>query len=149
MKDFPRKLNQRKEETKMKPMSPRMPSSDQYPLRFFSTRGIEMKLISREELKRKLDERENFKLAFVLGDWQYRAMHIPGSLNLYRPQDALKALDRDDEIVVYCSNEACPASIAAYYFLVDHGYKNVRRYAGGLVDWDNAGYPLEGEKVYA
>jgi rhodanese-related sulfurtransferase len=27
------------------------------------------------------------------------------------------------------------------------GYKNVRRYAGGIVDWEEAGYLLEGDFV--
>jgi rhodanese-related sulfurtransferase len=27
------------------------------------------------------------------------------------------------------------------------GYKNVRRYAGGIEDWKEAGYPLEGSFV--
>ena len=106
-----------------------------------------MQLISREELKEKLEQRKEFKLVFTLGEWQYRAMHIPGSLNLYQPREALTALDRDDEIVVYCSNELCYTSIFTYYFLVHHGFKNVRRYAGGLLDWDAAGYPAEGEMV--
>jgi rhodanese-related sulfurtransferase len=39
----------------------------------------------------------------------------------------------------------CLASIVAYHRLVDHGYTNVRRYAGGWVEWENAGLPLEGE----
>ncbi len=106
-----------------------------------------MKLISREELKEKLDKREEIKLVFVLGEWQYRAKHIPGSLNLYTAEEAPKMLDQDDEIVVYCSNDACRASFVAYYFLVNHGFKNVRRYVGGLQDWEDVGYPLEGEMV--
>jgi len=106
-----------------------------------------MRLISRQELLEKLDKREDFKLLFVLGEPQYRAKHIPGSLNLYRSQEALEVLDQDDEIVVYCSNEFCSASISAYNFLVGHGFKNVCRYAGGLLDWEDAGYPLEGEMV--
>jgi rhodanese-related sulfurtransferase len=104
-----------------------------------------MKLISREELKQKLDKKEDVKLAFVLGDWQYRAMHIPGSLNLNKPEEILNVLDQNDEIIVYCSNSACPASIFAYNFLVGQGFNNVRRYAGGLLDWESAGYSLEGE----
>jgi rhodanese-related sulfurtransferase len=108
-----------------------------------------MKLISREKLKERLDQKKDFKLVFTMGEWQYRAMHIPGSLNLYPPREALKALDRDDEIVVYCSNEVCYASVFTYYYLVSHGFKNVRRYAGGLLDWDAAGYPAEGEMVAA
>jgi rhodanese-related sulfurtransferase len=107
-----------------------------------------MKGISRRELKEKLDGRGDLKLVFVLGEWQYQAMHIPGSLHvpnllgLYQSDEALAGLDRDDEIVVYCSNDICPASISAYYLLVQRGFKNVRRYAGGLLDWQEAGYPL-------
>jgi rhodanese-related sulfurtransferase len=114
-----------------------------------------MRLISRPELKDKIDRWEDLKLVFVLGEWQYRAMHIPGSLNLpcspslYRSEDALKELDRDDEIVVYCSNRACHASISVYHFLVQRGYKNVSRYAAGLLDWQGAGYPLDGEMALA
>jgi rhodanese-related sulfurtransferase len=27
------------------------------------------------------------------------------------------------------------------------GYSKVRRYAGGIVDWEQAGYPMEGDFV--
>ena len=117
----------------------------QYVSRRPNTKEIPMNLISREELKEKLDNKEDFKLVFVMSDWHYRVKHIPGSLNLYKPEEALKALNQEDEIVVYCSNEACRASSFAYDFLVGHGFKNVRRYAGGLWDWETAGYPLAGE----
>jgi rhodanese-related sulfurtransferase len=56
----------------------------------------------------------------------------------------LAALGKNDEIVVYCTNPECLASVAAYRRLVDAGYTNVRRYAGGVVDWEDAGLPLEG-----
>jgi rhodanese-related sulfurtransferase len=106
-----------------------------------------MNLISREELKEKLDRGDDFKLVMTLGEWGYRAKHIPGSLNIYKPEQVREMLDLDDEIVVYCSNEACGASILAFNILEHDGYKNVRRYAGGLLDWEDAGYPLEGEMV--
>jgi rhodanese-related sulfurtransferase len=106
-----------------------------------------MNLISREELKIKLDRDEDIKLVFVLGEWQYLSQHIPGSLNIHRKEDVAEYLDMDDEIVVYCASEICPASIYAYHYLVSRGFKNVRRYAGGLEDWATAGYPLEGAKV--
>lgn len=115
---------------------------------------LTVRLISRAELKDKIDTREDLKLVFVLGEWQYRTMHIPGSLNLpcspslYSSEDALQELDRDDEIVVYCSNMACSASISVYHFLLQHGYENVSRYAGGLFDWQGAGYPLDGEEAH-
>ena len=106
-----------------------------------------MQLISRDELKRKLERKDQFKLVMALGTWEYRAKHIPGSLHFLTLQDARASLAQDDEIVVYCSNSACPASVFAYEYLVHHGYKHVRRYAGGILDWEEAGYQLEGEMV--
>ena len=106
-----------------------------------------MELISREELKEKLDRKDDFKLVMVLGDWQFRAMRIPGSLNISAPEIAHELLDLDDEIVVYCSNPACAASVIAFNQLTAHGYKKVRRYAGGISDWEESGYPVEGDMV--
>ncbi len=60
-----------------------------------------MNLISREEVKEKLDRGDDFKLAMVLGDWQFRAKHIPGSLNIRTLEIAWEVLDPDDEIVIY------------------------------------------------
>jgi rhodanese-related sulfurtransferase len=106
-----------------------------------------MQLISRDELKRKLERKDHFKLVMALGTWEYRAKHIPCSLHFLTPEDARASLAQDDEIVVYCSNDACSASVIAYEYLVRHGYTHVRRYAGGILDWEEAGYPLEGEMV--
>ena len=103
-----------------------------------------MRLISREELKEKLDQGDDFKLVMTLGDWAFRARHIPGSINISRPEDADRLLNLDDEIVVYCSDVTCIASQAAYHILESKGFKNLRRYAGGLSDWEGAGFPLEG-----
>jgi rhodanese-related sulfurtransferase len=104
-----------------------------------------MNLISREELKAKIEREDDFKLVMTLGEWAYRTSHIPGSLNVTSNEQAKALLEPDDDIVVYCSDELCLASQAAYRFLVQIGYKNVRRYAGGLSDWEAAGLPLEGE----
>ena len=106
-----------------------------------------MNLISREELKEKLDRGDKFKLVNALGDWAFEAKRIPGSINISNMQDAKKMLDSGDDIVVHCSNPLCPASIIAYQILIGNGYKKVRRYAGGLQDWEEAGYPLVGNLV--
>ncbi len=60
-----------------------------------------MNLINREELKEKLDRKDDFKLVMVLGEWGYRAKHIPGSLNLSSLDQVPEMLDPKDEIVVY------------------------------------------------
>lgn len=112
-----------------------------------NTESHETDLINREELKEKLDRGDNFDLVMVLGEWEYRASRIPGSLRVSTPEEGLRTLDPDNEIILYDSGPACPASRIACRFLKAHGYRRVRRYAGGLEEWESAGYPLEGEGV--
>jgi rhodanese-related sulfurtransferase len=83
----------------------------------------------------------------ALHDWEFRAKHIPGSIHFHTPDDMFAALGKNDEIVVYCSHSDCHSSVATYHALLEHGYTRVRRYAGGLIDWEAAGLPLEGEWV--
>ena len=106
-----------------------------------------MKLITRQELKAKLDRGDDFKLVMVLGEYAFNAKHIPGSINIPAPQPDSELLNPDEEIVVYCSDPGCHASVDAFYTLEAGGYTKVRRYAGGVQDWEEAGYPLEGEMV--
>ena len=101
--------------------------------------------IDRDELKAKLDREEPLKLIMALNRWAFDAKHIPGSLHFDSPDELYSALRNDDEIIVYCSNVDCLSSVALYRALLARGYNNVRRYAGGLIDWEDAGLPLEGE----
>lgn len=103
-----------------------------------------MNVISREDLKQKIDCGENVKLVMAMGRHAYEWLHIPGSLHFDTMGEAIKSLDRDDEVIVYCSNPLCQASVNAYLVLRSHGFKKLWRYAGGLVEWQDAGYPLEG-----
>jgi rhodanese-related sulfurtransferase len=106
-----------------------------------------METISRTELRERLDRSGDLKLVTALGEFGFRAKRIPGSLCFQTPEEALGALAPSDEIVVYCANEECPASIFAALLLESRGYRHVARYAGGLADWECAGWALEGELV--
>jgi len=106
-----------------------------------------MNIIDPEEIKTKLDRGEDFKLVMAMGEWAFDAKHIPGSLNISALGAAIDQLKPEDEIVVYCAGKSCFASVAAYQLLEGKGYGNVRRYLGGLEDWEAAGYPLEGNFV--
>ena len=86
-----------------------------------------MQLISRDELKRKLEHKDHFKLAMALGTWDYRVKHIPGSLHFLTPEDALASLAQDDEIVVYCSSKRLYRQRLRLRVPVRHSYKHVRR----------------------
>lgn len=104
-----------------------------------------VRTIEREELKTKLDRGDAFKLIMALNRWAYDAKHIPGSLHFDTPDELYAAVLATDEVVVYCSHRDCLSSVAVYRDLVRRGYQNVRRYSGGLLDWEDAGLPLEGE----
>ncbi len=103
-----------------------------------------MELISAQELNEKLDRGDDFKLVMVLGEWEYQAKHIPGSLRINTIEEGLGALDPDDDIVVYDSGPDCVASRRAYRIMKEYGYERVRCYAGGLEEWERLGHPLEG-----
>jgi len=104
-----------------------------------------MNTISREELKAKLDNGDNFKLVMTMDPNAFEWAHIPGSININDMQEAFNKLDPNEEIVIYCSSPFCNASFRAYYTLRSLGFKKLRRYSGGLQDWHEAGYPLEGK----
>ena len=106
-----------------------------------------IRTIARDELKAKLDHGDNFKLVMALNRWAFEAKHIPGSLHFDTPAELYAAVAPDDEVVVYCSHVDCLSSVALYRDLVRRGYRDVRRYAGGLLDWEDAGLPLEGDFV--
>ena len=101
-----------------------------------------MNLITREELQTKLKTADDFKLVMTLPTPAYREKHIPGSVCVETVAEALDVLDREDEIVVYCADVYCASSIYAYYALEREGYRRIRRYAGGVADWEDAGFPL-------
>ena len=103
--------------------------------------------IGRDELKAKLDRGDDFKLIMALNRWAFEAKHIPGSTHFDTPDELYAAVHPDDEVVVYCSHVDCLSSVALYRDLVRRGYGKVRRYSGGLLDWEDAGLPLEGESV--
>ena len=64
--------------------------------------------ISRDELKKKINEGAKFTLVETLPETSYHHQHLPGALNL--PPDKLLELapkllpDKNAEIVVYCAS---------------------------------------------
>jgi rhodanese-related sulfurtransferase len=100
--------------------------------------------IDREDLKAKLDRGDDFDLIMIHTRIAFETAHIPGSNHFdphVQPMSDLPA-DKAAEVVVYCTGDACGASRRAYHAMVAEGYTNVRRYAGGLADWAEAGYEL-------
>lgn len=100
--------------------------------------------ISRDEVKAGLDT-GTITLVDALPDSYYEQQHLPGALNLVADDvetGAARLLpDKDAAIVTYCSNTACGNSGQVAARLERLGYTNVRKYAGGIQDWSEAGLP--------
>jgi rhodanese-related sulfurtransferase len=107
----------------------------------------EVRTVERDELVEMMRRGDRFRLVMALNQWAFDAKHIPGSEHFNTPEEMFSSLGKDEEIVVYCTSVECHSSIALYQALVERGYQKVRRYSGGLTDWEDAGLPLEGTWV--
>ncbi len=83
----------------------------------------------------------------VLKKELYDDCHIEGSLSV--PFDQVEkhvqaCVDKDAEIVVYCSNYMCTASGAVCKRLKSLGFNNVCAYEAGTAEWYQQGLPTQG-----
>lgn len=113
----------------------------------FSDVRQSVKLISLEDLKRRLEEPQGrpFTLVDVREKDEFRAGYIPGAVHLPRGflemQAEQKLPDKSGEIVVYCAGGTRSAFAART--LADLGYQNVVSVNPGFVRWKDLRYPVE------
>lgn len=85
-------------------------------------------------------------LVNVLDPEQYKDCHIKGSINV--PFEQLDTfahkLDKEIEVVFYCSNYMCAASGKAAQLFGKKGFKHVWAYEAGMTDWYTKNLPVEG-----
>ncbi len=109
------------------------------------------KKISTEEVKNKLDNKENIYLIDTLSANSFEARHIPGAKSVPYDSDFIeqfkKNIDapKDGEIITYCASSGCQLSTLAADALEKEGYTNVGHYVDGLAGWQDEGYEFEGE----
>ena len=106
-----------------------------------------VKKISSEDLLKKIENSENFKLVDVLLPSGYGKWHIPGAVNIQineLEKLAPDILDKQDEIIVYCASLKCQPSTRAVKILEELGFINVSDYKGGKKEWMGKNYPIEG-----
>jgi rhodanese-related sulfurtransferase len=104
------------------------------------------KTITRDELKAAIDAGE-VTVVETLRTEHFEQGHLPGAIHIHFEAVEEKAPellpDKDAAIVTYCSNTACNNCEIAANKLTSMGYTNVRKYAEGKQDWEEAGLPLE------
>ncbi len=100
--------------------------------------------ISKEDLKRRIDNRERLQIVNVLSPDYYHLGMIKGSSRI--PLADLEAraweLDKSREVIVYCASSECDASKKAAEKLSHLGF-DVTCYEGGIKEWKEAGYPTD------
>lgn len=106
-----------------------------------------VKKISKEELKDMMCSGKKLVLVDVLDKEHFEKEHIKGAISIPLNEIEMKApkmLNNDDSIVVYCASFDCLASTNAAGKLMSMGYKNVLDYKGGIKEYKEANWPLEG-----
>ena len=65
----------------------------------------EVRTITREDLKAKMDRGEDLVLLEVLGEGSYRQGHLPGAIRAHDQKAAMEVVSNKSAFVVaYCSN---------------------------------------------
>lgn len=79
----------------------------------------------------------------VRGASEYKEAHIPGALNIHagRVLQSMEQIPRDQPVIVHClSGDRSSIAISA---LMAHGYTNLFNLTGGILAWQQQGYPLD------
>lgn len=108
------------------------------------------KIITSDELKAKIDNHEDFILVDVLSHSDYTRTHIQGAINIPLEELDTKAgqwLSHQIDIIVYSSSARCHGGQFAQEYLSTHGFR-VWRLEGGIEEWTQKLYPLEGDPNY-
>lgn len=107
--------------------------------------GKRAKIMGTDELKELMNDDEQYVLVDARDKKDYKKMHIPGAVSM--PVDDVdklsEGLDKDKDVIVYCSGMMCDASTDAASILLKKGFKKVSEYKGGIQDWVGGGNPTE------
>ena len=92
---------------------------------------------------------EGYVLVETRSPEAFALKRIPGAINLpYRDLPERVDLDPALVYVCYCESFQCNAATKGALALAERGYR-VKRLAGGITAWEQAGYPVEGSGLVA
>lgn len=100
----------------------------------------------------KVESKPEFLLLNVNDKESFDDARIANSINMSYDQleDVSKAWNKDNNIVIYCTDYACTESSRVAKKLKQLGFNNVQAYKGGIQEWyqlslmDKEAYPFEG-----
>ena len=120
-------------------------------------------IVTAEELKKLADEKADMLLVDTMPyEDSYKKAHIPGAKQFLFPIPFMTKWDTDGTggktvdqyedflgqdknrlIVVYCGFVKCTRSHNGAAWAIKLGYKNVKRFPGGIFAWKGAGFPTD------
>ena len=108
-----------------------------------------MKKISTQELKKLFDNDQTFYLIDARAADTYQMEHIPSAISLplgkVEHRHTKYFPDKSVQIVSYCTDIDCHASVEVGKKLEELGYNNVWHYADGIKEWKQANHPTESD----
>lgn len=110
-------------------------------LNWIRTEYPEIREISVEELKTKMDRGENIKLFDVRELEEFQVSHIKGAKNINNAQDIAKIVkDKKAMIICYCSVGYRSGNVVKDLFSL--GFHNTYNLRGSIFEWANKGNSL-------
>ena len=110
---------------------------------------MEIKKITKEQLKKTMDAREDVLLVDVLPPEYFEEQHIVGAKNAPVYEVAFLqhveklTSNKDEHIILYNENPESLATQDAAEKLAKAGYNKVEIFPGGLMEWKMAGWEIE------
>ena len=82
----------------------------------------------------------------VLDKPEFDDCHIKGSISIpfEEFENKVASFDKNNHYVLYCADYACMSSAFCAKLLRDAKIEHVWEYSGGIVEWYQKGYPIEG-----
>jgi rhodanese-related sulfurtransferase len=114
---------------------------------------MELKEITSDELKAKMDKGDEFLLIDLLGEKSYDSLHLPGAVSVDPGEgfaekvDEITEGDKSKTVIVYAANFKDELSTIKAWDLIGADYENVLDFKGGLKDWAAELYRLEGNRA--
>lgn len=114
-------------------------------------------LVSTDELKSWIDSKKEMVIIDTMPGSSFKNGRIPGAVNAELPKTGIKDMtaeqkaafvkllpeDKNKTVVVYCGFVACERSDVGAKVAMELGYKNVYRYVGGIIAWQDAKNNIE------
>lgn len=104
-----------------------------------------IKEIDVQELKSKLDKKENFVFIDCREQEEWDEAHIEGAtllpLSAFQEKYESVLTDKNASIVIQCRSGK--RSMNACMFLLSQGYTDLNNLEGGIIAWNEAGFPIK------